>query len=252
MLSARYRPGSGDKANDLILFIHGLGCDKHSFDEAWENKALQNYAMLAADFPGCGDSPIAKNQQPTMPFYADSLFELLGDYNFDRLHIVAHSMGAAPGLLMTEKSGLPLASFVNVEGNLVSEDAGMLSRRTAETTLEKFKSVNYQKLISGAERSDDAGVLKWAEQLRNCPAEIYHAKSISLVEWSDNGRLIDIFSTLSVPKLYVYGDRSVNPDVLAQLQHIPQQELKDCGHFIMSEKPDIFYPLLAEFLGKIH
>ena len=252
MLSARYRPGSGDKTNDLILLIHGLGCDKHSFDEAWESDTLQNYAMLAADFPGCGDSPIASDQQPTMPFYADALFELLADYTFERLHIVAHSMGAAPGFLLTEKPGLPLASFVNVEGNLVPEDAGMLSRRTAETTLEKFESVNYQKLISGAERSDDTGVLKWAEQLRNCPAAIYHAKSISLVEWSDNGRLIAIFSALSVPKLYVYGDRSVNPDVLSQLDHIPQRELKDCGHFIMSEKPDVFYPLLAEFLDTAH
>ncbi|MCG8381942.1 MAG: alpha/beta hydrolase [Gammaproteobacteria bacterium] len=241
----RYRTGD---TNALILFIHGLGGDHHSFDEAWESEALQHYALLAPDLPGCGNSPLPSDQTPTMPFYAKALDQLLLGYTFEHLHIVAHSMGSAPGLLLTQNPQLKLASFVNVEGNLVSEDAGMLSRRTAETDLDTFRTKNYLKLIASAERSKDRDTRYWAEQLKRCPAEVYHAKSCSLVEWSDSGELLQIFSALTVPKLYVYGDRSVNLDVLKQLDAIPQQKISECGHFVMSEQPEAFYSLLAGFL----
>ncbi|HBA34434.1 MAG TPA: hypothetical protein DCZ12_09910 [Gammaproteobacteria bacterium] len=244
-INHRYRPGN---TNALILFIHGLGCDHHAFDEAWESEALQGYALLAPDLPGCGNSPLPSDQTPTMPFYAEALDQLLSGYTFEHLHIVAHSMGSAPGLLLTQKPPLKLASFVNIEGNLVPEDAGMLSRRTAETDLETFQTKNYLKLIASAARSEDPGTRYWAEQLKRCPAEVYHAKSCSLVEWSDSGQLLKIFSALTVPKLYVYGDRSVNSDVLKQLDAIPQHKIRECGHFVMNEQPKAFYSLLADFL----
>ena len=240
-----YRAGS----EALILFVHGLGCAKESFAAAFERPEIAGYALLAPDFPGCGDSPLPPGATPDMESYARVLRDLVADYAPARLHIVAHSMGAAPALLLARQADIGLASFVNIEGNLVAEDAGMLSRRTAETPLAEFVAEKYAKLLARAAGAEDAGMRAWADWLGRCAPETYHAMSASLVAWSDSGRLLEIFAGLAVPKLYVCGDRSADPDVLRYLDAIPKLTIPDCGHFVMSERPDAFYGALADFLA---
>ena len=230
---------SREEGKDLVLFLHGIGCVKENFAGFWDAPEFAGLALLAPDLPGHGASQDLPPESSTMAGMATVLFDLMEARMRDgrRLHVVAHSMGGAAGLLLAKQSPIPLASFVNVEGNLVAEDCGMLSRRTAEMDLKLFKDAKFDRLKARARQADDPALRDWAGWVEACPAEAFHASARSLVEWSDSGQLLEIFRALPVPKAYVYGEESANPDVLAHLEAMPTYRIADCGHFVMVEKP---------------
>lgn len=233
---------------DLVLFLHGLGCAKETFAPLWQAPALDGMALLAPDLPGHGASQGLPLESASMEGMAEAVRDLLRRRGGDgeRLHIVVHSMGAAVGLLLARESPVKLASFVNVEGNLVAEDCSLFSRRTAETDLRLFCDEKFDKLQARARAGDDAILRQWAHWAEACPAEAFHASARSVVAWSDSGDLLDLFRALTVPKAYVSGQYSANPDVLAHLNAITKYRIADCGHFPMLEKPVELARILRE------
>ena len=234
-LAALSRDGDGD----VVLFLHGLGCVKENFAGLWDAPELQDAALLAPDLPGHGSSRGSPSETWSMEGMTAAVSDLLRARKLHdhRLHVVVHSMGGAVGLLLAEQNAFPLASFVNVEGNLVGPDCLMLSRRMSETDLTQFRREKFARLKARARASDDPIIRDWADWMDTCDAEALHASSRSLVDWSDSGRLLRIFLKLSVPTAYVYGEQSANPDVLVHLAAVPKRLISDCGHFVMLEKP---------------
>ncbi len=228
-----------DGAGDVVVFLHGLGCVKENFVPVWDAVDFDGVTLLAPDLPGHGASHGGQPPDWTMQGMADCVAELLEEQALKNqpVHLVAHSMGGAVGLLLAQNRDLRIASFTNVEGNLIASDCGLLSRRTAGMDLDAFVGGKFDKLKASAFRSEDPVVREWAGWMDTCDAEGLHACARSVVEWSDSGRLLDMFLRLTVPRSYVYGDASANPDVLAQLGAVQTHEIADCGHFVMSEKP---------------
>ncbi len=242
------RPGtSGDKAGgDLILFIHGLGCAKESFafdqsQSVWEEGPLASATLLAPDLPGHGDTPAISGFSCSMGDQAAVLGALLDTYEFERLHIVAHSMGGAIGLLLAEKHYLKLKSFVNVEGNLYHEDGGLLSRKSASYDEDIFVAEKYQNLLA---RADGQGpdMQLWAEWGRQCDPRAFYKSAVSLVKWSDSGELGAIFLELNCARTYIHGETSANMAVISRLEGITCIEIPKAGHFVMTDAPEVFHP----------
>ena len=167
-----------------------------------------------------------------------------------RLHIVAHSLGGAVGLLLAQDSPIPLGSFVNMEANLIAEDCALLSGRSAEMDLRLFRDEKFAKLKARARASDDPGLRAWALWVEACPAESFHASARSLVAWSQSGKLLEMYRALRVPTLYVYGERSAIPEVLTAVEGLPTYEVANCGHFIMLERPTELAVVLAGMLAQ--
>lgn len=238
-------------SEDLVLFLHGLGCAKEKFAGLWDAEELAAAALLAPDLPGHGSSQGLPPAAWSMEGMTAAVGELLRDRAAAaRLHIVVHSLGGAVGLLLAERTPVPLASFINVEGNLVGADCSMLSRRTADMELEEFRDEKFAKLKARARASDDPIVQDWAGWMDSCPAEALHASARSLVAWSDSGRLLEMFLKLSVPKAYVYGAHSANPDVLVHLDSVPKYRIADAGHFIMIDQPAALSRAIAEVMAQ--
>jgi pimeloyl-ACP methyl ester carboxylesterase len=245
-LAALSRPGR----RDLVLFLHGLGCAKEIFAPLWRAPALDGMALLAPDLPGHGASQGLPLDSASMEGMAEAVRDLLRRRAGagERLHVVVHSMGGAVGLLLAREPPIELASFVNVEGNLVAEDCSMFSRRTAETDLRLFCEEKFDKLKARA-RAGDEILRQWAAWAQACPAEAFHASARSVVAWSDSGDLLDLFRALAVPKAYVSGQYSANPDVLAHLNAVTKYQIADCGHFPMLEKPSELARILREVMS---
>ena len=247
-LSTLTRPGT----SDTIVFLHGLGCVKENFTALWEAPELAGYDLLAVDLPGHGRSRGLPPETWTMQGMAAEVAAHLRAHGPAEagVHMVAHSMGGAVGLLLAADHDIRLRSFANLEANLVAADCGLLSRRVADADLQAFRDEAFDKLKARARASDDPIVRDWAEWMETCDPEALHASARSLVDWSDGGRLLEIFLGLEVPTVYVYGDRSANPDVIRHLDTVPKHEIAECGHFIMNEKPAELAAVLAELLAR--
>lgn len=243
---------SRDGGEDLVLFLHGLGCVKENFATLWDAPPLAAAALLAPDLPGHGASQGMPPETWTMDGMTEAVCNLLRDCRrgATRLHVVTHSLGGAVGLLLADRTPIPLASFVNVEANLIAADCALLSRRSAEMDLELFRGEKFARLKARARASDDPGLRAWAGWAEACTAEAFHASAKSLVAWSDSGRLLEMYRALTVPTLYVYGARSAIPEVLAAVEGMATHEVADCGHFVMLERPAELAAVLGEVVAR--
>ena len=229
-ISARYRSGG----NDLVLFVHGLGCSKESFDDAFTYPGFADFRLLAIDLPGFGDSSKLQEFSYTMEDQARVLMMVLERIGFSRLHIIAHSMGSAVALLAAEKISANLATFVNVEGNLIAEDCGLLSRRTIQIPFADFQEKAFDRFRSKGPRP-------WREQSSKADPLAFYKSCQSLVSWSDSGKLLERFTNLRASTLYVYGDQNSDMAILTKLRGIRKVEIPDSGHFVMNDNPEEFY-----------
>jgi len=223
-------------SKDRVCFIHGLGCSRDSFQEAWQQEELHDLSLLSLDLPGFGDSPGPEAYSYAMEDQAAVCAAVLENFAGCRTHLVAHSMGGAVALLLAERLGKALASFVNIEGNLVAEDCGLVSRKVARLEADDFRK-NYYPVLKKQAARDYAGLL----HLEKASARAFHQSSVSLVHWSRSGRLLEIFRSLTCPRIYCYGEKSANPATLEALADMERQAFPGCGHFLMNEDPAAFY-----------
>lgn len=245
-LSAKVRR-TGDH---LVVFMHGFGCAKECFDGAFDAECLSSFSLCSFDFPGHGHSSKPGTAIYSLQAYADisnSLIDALIDLiSPARVSMVCHSMGGAVGLIASQGRS-DLAWFVNIDGNLVHQDCGIVSRRTASQSLQQFTGLGFSNFLHALKASDRPDQRAWAPWYGRADPAALHETARSLVEWSDSGKLLDLFSSLRY-KAYIYGEREPKDYLLPQLAGISTYPIADSGHFVMLDSPEEFYRLLATVL----
>ena len=226
----------------LVLFIHGLGCAKESFEGAFRAPALSGFSLLAPDLAGFGRSQKPVDFSYRMEAHADVLGALLRRIGAGEVHIVAHSMGGAVGLLLSKYRLRNTASFTSVEGNLFPEDCGLMSRKAASTDFRTFKEEVFERLRENTKRRYGEPFSQW---LAESSPEGFYRSAVSLVRWTDSGRLFEIFSGLRTIRYYLYGERSVRPHSVLSSKGIGTVRVPESGHFPMIDNPEAFYDLVA-------
>jgi pimeloyl-ACP methyl ester carboxylesterase len=236
--------------NELILFIHGLGCTKESFEEVWYSSALNNFSIVTFDLVGYGESSKPVDFSYAMEEQAEICKELLSHFHYERLHIVAHSMGGVIGLLLAGSVTDKLLSFVNIEGNLISADCGM-SRRVASVSYAEFEQRLFNGLKKMADASSNRGERLWAIWYAKSHPLGFYRSARSLVEWSDRGDLLRSFLRLGCERVYFYGEVNSHLEVLTVLEGVGKICISKSGHFPMIDNPQEFYSRIAEVIGGI-
>jgi len=167
---------------------------------------------------------------------------LIQELNLNRIHIVGHSMGGAVGLLLAKDIKSIVESFICLEGNLVSKDCGG-SRAAVEYSLEDFLKEGFQHLKTKISESVDDLFLGCL--YKSGPYAFYRS-SESLVNWSDSGKLLELFLSLDVRKCYVFGELNAGVPVIKHLASVPKVMIPNAGHAMMTDNPSRFY---ADLLG---
>lgn len=173
---------------------------------------------------------------------------LLDRFKAGKVHVVGHSMGGAIGLLLADRISDRLVSLINVEGNLIGQDCGLLSRKTASVSLKEFKKGVFQNSRLAVQSLEGPGSRLWVEWSSKVDLLGFYRSSKSLVEWSDSGKLLRKFLGLEVSKAYFYGEKNSNKEVLAGLQGVSRISISHSGHFVMNDNPAEFYSKLAQAL----
>lgn len=229
--------------SSLILCIHGLGCAKESFEAVFKDPRFNGYSLLAPDLLGYGDSAKPDGFSYAMDDHATILQTLLLQYKYKDLHLVMHSMGGAIGLLLAQH--LPnVKTIVSVEGNLIPEDSGLISKKTASVSFTEFKDSTFDELRETISSTNDIGAKLWFEWTKKSSPLAFYRSAISLMEWSNSGELMKIFQGSGAKKAYIYGEKNGDIPVLQQLGNIETYEIANSGHFVMNDNPEAFCEVL--------
>ncbi len=228
-LSYRLKEG-GDSC---ILFIHGLGCSKHTFIDAFqENHFPGEYTLLAADLLGHGDSSMPDDHVFTLEEQADLLLELVDNFQFREINIVAHSMGGAIALLLMEKVA-NAGHFFCLEGNMIAEDCNISSRICSVP-----ENIFVNKLFPMAPLTFRCSGLP--SDPATSPTALYRSAR-SLVQLCKDGNLLDMYCNKIIKKTYMYGDANKNAAIMEKLQGLDVVPIQAAGHLMMLDNPSDTY-----------
>lgn len=233
-------------SDDWLVFLHGIGCAKECFGEVFRTELAKHFSLLTLDFVGFGGSDKPKDFSYTLEDHAEITKLVIGKFKPQKVTLVAHSMGGGIGALVAKDLD-NLGSFINLEGNLVSQDAGIVSRKTAEQAEDGFVYEGFDKFLSSLKSSDDPASRAWAKWYENSSRIAIYRSGRSLVEWSDNGKLLVYFNDLP-KKAYVYGSRTNSDHVLGHLRGTDIIKVSNAGHFMMLDNPSEFYRILSGLL----
>jgi pimeloyl-ACP methyl ester carboxylesterase len=187
---------------------------------------------------------------------AEILFLLLKQFKEEKIHLIIHSMGGAIGVLLAEKLGERLGKVINLEGNLVAEDCGVASRKSATVSFEEFKNTVFPQMIEYFTNSKNPGEQYWPAQAEQASKIAFYKSAKSLVAWSDSGKLLEKFLRLSAEKYYINGENSdqwaASGKILTEAfkSKIEIISIPNTSHFITNDNPEAFYEQLAKLLIK--
>ena len=214
-----------------------------NFADAWNFTGFQNLSLLSIDFTGFGFSDKPENFSYEMAAQASVCSEIIRQFQYVDLHIIAHSMGGAIGLLFPDDLLKQIRSFANLEGNLISADC-FTSRQVARQSIEEFNNSLFPKMKRKLTNKPE--ILR---DLENASPLAYYRSCVSLVSWSDSGLLLEKFRKLSCRKAYFYGERNGDIEPLRSLKDIRCIQVEKSGHMMMLDNPKGFYETLNDFLS---
>lgn len=111
-----------------VVFLHGFGSTKEDYADFARQETFAGRGFLAYDAPGCGDSGCADLSAVAIPFLVRTAEAVVRRAGIEKFHLVGHSMGGLTALLLADHLPGRVLSFVDIEGNLASEDC-FLSRQ---------------------------------------------------------------------------------------------------------------------------
>lgn len=212
-----------------ILFLHGLGCSKESFEAAFNGPFFsEQFTLLAPDLIGHGESSKPVDFSYTLEEQGELVASLLRVLAIEHIAIIAHSMGNVPGLLVTRKA-LELSGYFCLEGNMTLADCA-ISARVAKYSEDDFVNKFYP---LAPQKFRCRGLL---DDPPASPVAFYRSAR-SLVDWSASDRLLPLYGDLQTPKAYLYGSKSKAPEVIEVLDSADVIEVAGSGHFLMNDNP---------------
>lgn len=238
---------------DALVFLHGLGASRDSFDRAFDLERLTRFTLATMDFPGFGESPPIPGFSYTMEDLVELTDRWVDAMDADRIHLVGHSMGGVVALGLAERLGRRLGSLINLEGNLGEGDC-FFSRRIAAVPLDAFErhglALFRAMLRTLVNRDPSPGMRGYMRDLERADPRALHRSATALVRESEQGELRRRFVGLPAPKIYVSGERSLDMEKKGFLegQGIPCPVVPESGHFMMDDRPDRFWPMVIHFL----
>ena len=247
-ISSMHRQGVGEP----IVFLHGFGSTKEDYADIARLSAFDGRPFIAYDAPGCGESECGELSAISVPFLVDTARAVLSRFDIERLHLVGHSMGGLTSLLLAHEEGNRVLSFVDIEGNVASEDC-FLSRQIVSHSSDdphRFFTEFIDRNWGGVDLSSSLHAASLKHKVR---AEAVRSIFMSMVELSDHGDLLAKFVGLSCRKMFMYGEQNAHLSYLPHLEKsgVTLACISQSGHFPMYSNPVEMWKRIACFLGYV-
>ncbi|GJD00084.1 alpha beta hydrolase protein [Colletotrichum higginsianum] len=248
-ISTVRRSGSGDP----VLFLHGFGSTKEDYTDVVLHDAMAGHPIIAYDAPGSGASTVSDYSAICMPFLVAVAEAVLEAHGVSGFHLVGHSMGGLTGLLLARRNPGAVRSFVNIKGNLAPEDC-FLSRQILDFPADEGPDAFVDAFVERTRRSPDYGNGVYAAAFRaKVQPGAVRPTFESMVDYTDNGGLLDIFESLSCPRMFMFGVSYNRLSYLPRIAGAGVQlaEIPESGHFVMYSNPMAMWQRISMFLAEV-
>jgi pimeloyl-ACP methyl ester carboxylesterase len=259
---ARIRAFVGGEGPPLLL-VHGYGGAAWNFTEM--APLLAGRRLLIPDLPGhCGSSPLPASS--SLRAYADVLGEFCTAEGVTELDVFGHSLGGAVSLRLAERRPqlvrrLVLAAAAGISSSTrlaeititltgLVQPGRIAGRRAARIA----RSPLLRRLVFGAFEVSNPDLLseRAVHGLLRGPTLHTDAIGAGRALAADDPR--QDLDRVQCPVLCLWGarDRQVplsDGHEYARRLHAPLRVIADCGHLLISERPDVCARAALDFLG---
>lgn len=242
-------------AGESLVLLHGGVSDSRYWQRELESYS-DNFDVIAWDAPGCGES-----DDPPKGFglndYADVLAKFLNRMGVNSAHILGISFGGGLAIQLSHlypeipMTLILVSAYAGWAGSLAPEEVGKRLKLGRQQALMDPEDVADMWLPSLFNKLPNESIVK---QIRSIIADFHPMGSQVMLEAFAAADLIGILPEIKVPTLLLYGDKDVRSPVrVAKEIHskIPNSELdllRDVGHVINLEAPQLFDTHVREFL----
>lgn len=246
-----------DSETSTLLLLHGMGDSGLAFREVFESPDFKEWNLLVPDFPGYGRSSSSKDY--SFQIQIARLWRLIEHFQIRSFVVVGHSMGGVLATLLCQSDqNARISKLVNIEGNLTPADlffsnaavAAQASGRFLEWFNESFRKEEIYHHLGSCYES----CRRYFASLSFSRPEAFLANAKELVSLTaaNNGdtEIGELYSSVSIPKVYFYGTKSVTSESLRYLERkgLQSKGLAGCFHWPMIERQKEFYTLLHNFV----
>jgi pimeloyl-ACP methyl ester carboxylesterase len=247
-----------------VLMLHGLGGTKASFLPTVGALAPQGRRVIAADFPGFGDSDKPIGARYDAKYFAQAVTALMDALGLERTDIVGHSLGGrvtlevvmhAPerfdrAILMTpslawlrERPWAPFLKLVRPELGLIQPAPRPVVERVVQ-----------QLIPGGKSRYAAAGIDEFLRSYTTARGRAAFYAAARNIYLEKPERFWDRLRNLEPPSLFIWGSR--DPLVPSGFERhvreaVPQAKhvTLDCGHIPQVERPNELHREIGRFLS---
>ncbi|EHK23138.1 uncharacterized protein TRIVIDRAFT_28886 [Trichoderma virens Gv29-8] len=232
-----------------ILFLHGWGSSKEDYVDVRLYSAFDGHSFLAYDAPGCGETWCADLSKVNIAFLVETAKAILHHFQISEFHVVGHSMGGLTALELAHSNPMSIRSFVNIKGNLASEDC-FISRQIFDWEGENMDEF-LNGFMLGCRQSSFFSMALYASSIRQ-RVQLGAIRGIfeSMVQLSDNGDLLTKFLSFSFPRAFMFGEQHANLSYLSELKAtgVELMEIPKSGHFPMYSNPVAMWLAIQDFI----
>ncbi len=242
-----------DPAFDLC-YIHGLGESGLCFEKIIQRPELSAWSHHVPDLPGYG-----RSIWPAVPVslmeYARLYDEWITANNFNSIVLIGHSMGGVVGLMLAELSGNNIAGFINIDGNISSEDCHF-SARVAGQSEHEFLSSNWEALKAQiyASGMKSKALRGYYASLCFADPRQYYLNSGELVSGSREEKFARRMAHLPMKTCYIAGRPGgvcAHSLELLHAENIDVVEIRDSGHWPFIDHESAFCNAVQRFVNKL-
>ncbi len=229
-------PGSpgASRANPLAILVHGYSCSRNYWSGAQEGLG-QNADVELVSLPGHDEMPLPAGRRLDVEACVDHVLGAVASAGDREVYLVGHSLGGMVGLACARRRPRPLTAVVLVDA---------FPRLGAPPPFDRS-------FWSGSPPKLKARIVKeMMETRRKLPSSLWES-----VAAFDAGPYLD---ELMVPVRGIYGDRGETDHALLHraivgtglgcISDLRLHIVAQAGHFVMLERPQAFYALLAQTL----
>lgn len=215
-----------DRGPRWLVALHGLQSNQEIFGPLFTLPQFESYSVLSLDFLGFGESLKSALFSYDLSAQAQRVVAVMAEVGIQNATVIGHSLGGMVGTLLLKLIPQKIDRLISLEGNLTKLDCGE-SLKVSRLDFLSFKNQYASKL--------------------HVPDYVFYRTSKSIVAWSESNELATLFQTSPQAKLLILGAKSAFHSRPAG-PTITLKAIPDASHFMLREKPDETWRVVANYL----